>query len=56
MVIRSFQFDSDVSPLPPFRFTRPWRAAAAGVTGAADAVLQPGAVVEGVSLVGRPGR
>lgn len=52
----SFQFDTDVCPLASFRFTRPWGAAATGGTGAADAVLQPGAVGEGVSLVWRPGR
>lgn len=52
----SFQFDTDVCPLPSFRFTRPWGVTTTGGTGAADAVLQPGAVGEGVSLVRRPGR
>lgn len=33
-----------------------WGVTTAGGTGAADAVLQPGAVGEGVPLVWRPGR
>lgn len=56
MIEWSFQFDADVCPLPSLRFTGPWRAASAGGAGAAGAVLQPGAVVQRVSLVWRPGR
>lgn len=52
----SFQFDTYVCPLPSFRFTRPWGVTATVGTGGADAVLQPGAVGEGVPLVWRPGR
>lgn len=54
--MRSVQFDTDVCPLPSFRFTGPWGVTPAGGAGAADAVLQPGAVGQRVSLVRRPGR
>ncbi len=48
-----FYFSGCVSlNIPPLT----WGVTTAGVTGAADAVLQPGAVGEGVSLVWRPGR
>lgn len=54
--MRSLQFDSDVCRLPSVRFTGPWGAPAAGGTGAADAILQPSAVGEGIPLVWRSSR
>lgn len=52
----SLQLYTDVCSLYPFRFTRPWRAAPAGVARAAHTVLQPRAVGERISLMWGPSR